>query len=32
MKDLYLELTKSLKEIIVQFVSEIIILYKSWRD
>lgn len=32
MKDIFLELTKSLKEIVIQFIAEVILLYKSWRD
>lgn len=31
MKDLFLELTKSLKAIIVQFISELILVYRSFR-
>ncbi|GGW35115.1 hypothetical protein GCM10007383_20140 [Arenibacter certesii] len=31
MKDIFLELTESLKAIIVQFISEVILLYKSFR-
>ncbi|RXG19878.1 hypothetical protein DSM02_2899 [Leeuwenhoekiella polynyae] len=31
MKDIFLELTKSLKAIIEQFISEVILLYKSFR-
>ncbi|SIQ16316.1 hypothetical protein SAMN05421797_101903 [Maribacter ulvicola] len=32
MKDLFLELTKSLKAIVIQFISEVIFLYKSFRN
>ena len=32
MKDIFLELTKSLKAIIIQFISEVILLYKSFRN
>ena len=32
MKDLFLELTKSLKAIVVQFISEVILLYKAFRS
>jgi len=32
MKDIFLELTKSLKAIIVQFISEVLLLYKSFRN
>ena len=32
MKDIFLELTKSLKDIILQFISEVILLYKSFRS
>lgn len=32
MKDLFLELTKSLKTIVQQFISEVILLYKSFRS
>ena len=32
MKDIFLELTKSLKAIVVQFISEVILLYKSFRN
>jgi len=32
MKDIFLELTKSLKDIIVQFILEVILLYKSFRN
>ncbi len=32
MKDIFLELTKSLKEIVVQFISEVILLYKTFRS
>jgi hypothetical protein len=31
MKDIFLELTKSLKAIIVQLISEVILLYTSFR-
>lgn len=31
MKDIFLELTKSLKAIIEQFISEVVLLYKSFR-
>lgn len=31
MKDIFLELTKSLRAIVVQFILEVIILYKSFR-
>jgi|GEM_PF-739137 hypothetical protein len=31
MKDIFLELTKSLKDIIAQFISEVILLYKSFK-
>jgi hypothetical protein len=31
MKDIFLELTKSLRAIIVQFISELILLYKTFR-
>lgn len=30
MKELFLELTKSLKDIMLQFISEVILLYKSF--
>lgn len=32
MKELFLELVKSLKAIIIEFVSEIILLYKSFKS
>ncbi len=32
MKDLFLELTKSLKAIIKQFISEVILLYRTWKN
>jgi hypothetical protein len=32
MKDVFLELTKNLKEIIKQVISEVILLYKSFRS
>jgi hypothetical protein len=32
MKDIFLELTKSLKEITQQFITEIMLLYKTWRN
>lgn len=32
MKDIFLELTKSLKAIVEQFISEVILLYKSFRN
>ena len=32
MKDIFLELTKSLKEIVVQFISEVILLYNTFRS
>ena len=32
MKDIFLKLTKSLKAIVVQFISEVILLYKSFRS
>ncbi len=32
MKDIFLELTKSLKAIVVQFISEVILLYKSFQS
>lgn len=32
MKDIFLELTKSLKDIILQFISEVILLYKSFKN
>jgi hypothetical protein len=32
MKDIFLELTKSLKDIVLQFVSEVILLYKSFKN
>ncbi len=32
MKDIFLELTKSLKDIVEQFISEAILLYKSFRN
>ena len=32
MKELFLELTKSLKDIVLQFISEVILLYKSFRN
>ena len=32
MKDLFLELTKSLKNIVLQFISEVNLLYKSFRS
>lgn len=32
MKDVFLELTKSLKAIVQQFISEVILLYKSFRS
>lgn len=32
MKDIFLELTKSLKAIMVQFISEVILLYKSFKN
>ena len=31
MKDIFLELTKSLKAIALQFISEVIVLYKSFK-
>ncbi len=32
MKDIFLELTKCLKAIVEQFISEIILLYKSFKS
>ena len=32
MKDLFKELTKSLKHIITQFISELILIYKTFRS
>ena len=32
MKDIFLELTKSLKDIVLQFISEVILLYKSFNS
>ena len=32
MKDIFLELTKSLKAIVIQFISEVILLYKTFRS
>ena len=32
MKDIFLELTNSLKAIVIQFISEVILLYKSFRS
>ena len=32
MKDIFLELTKILKEIVIQFISELILIYKSFRS
>ena len=32
MKDVFLELTKNLKEIIKQVISDVILLYKSFRS
>ena len=32
MKDIFLELTKSLKAIVIQFISELILMYKSFRS
>jgi hypothetical protein len=32
MKDIFLELTKSLKDIVLQFISEVVLLYKSFRN
>ena len=32
MKDIFLELTKSLKDIVLQFISEVILLYKSFKN
>ena len=32
MKDLFLELTKSLKAIVQQFMAEVILLYKTFRS
>ena len=32
MKDIFLELTKSLKAIVIQFISELILIYKSFRS
>ncbi len=32
MKDIFLELTKSLKAIVIQFISEVILLYKLFRS
>jgi hypothetical protein len=32
MKEIFLELTKSLKDIVLQFVSEVILLYKSFKN
>jgi len=32
MKEIFLELTKSLKDIILQFISEVILLYKSFKN
>lgn len=32
MKDIFLELTKSLKEIAIQYISELILIYKSFRS
>lgn len=32
MKEIFLELTKSLKDIILQFISELILLYKSFKS
>jgi hypothetical protein len=31
MKDIFLELTKSLKAIVLQFISEVTVLYKSFK-
>jgi hypothetical protein len=31
MKDIFLELTKSIKAIVEHFISEVILLYKSFR-
>jgi hypothetical protein len=31
MKDIFLELTKSLKDILLQLISEVVLLYKSFR-
>jgi len=32
MKDIFLELTRSLKDIVLQFISEVILLYKSFKN
>lgn len=32
MKDIFLELTKSLNAIVVEFISEVIMLFKSFRS
>jgi len=32
MKDIFLEITKSLKTIIQQFIAELILLYKAFRS
>jgi len=32
MKDIFLELIKSLKAIVEQFISEVILLYKSFKN
>lgn len=32
MTDIFLELTKSLKAIVLEFISEVILLYKSFRS
>jgi len=32
MKDIFLELTKSLKAIVIQFITEVVLLYKSFRS
>lgn len=32
MKELFLEITKSLKAIVIQFISEVILIYKSLRS
>lgn len=31
MKEVFIEITKSVKEIIEQFISEVVIIYNSWR-
>jgi hypothetical protein len=32
MKDIFLELTKSLKAIVLQLIAEVVLLYKSFRN